>query len=53
MSYSKLLQAYIDKSGLTLDEITERCKAKGIDIHPTYISKLRNGTRPAPSEEIS
>lgn len=53
MPYSKLLQAYIDKSGLTLDEITERCKARGIDIHPTYISKLRNGTRPAPSEEIS
>ncbi|TEB06492.1 LexA repressor [Pelotomaculum schinkii] len=53
MSYAKLLQTYMERSGLTLDEITEGCRAKGLAIHPTYISKLRNGARNAPSEEIS
>lgn len=53
MSYSKLLDSYIAESNLTLEEIAERCKANGVDIHPSYISKLRKGTRPAPSEEIS
>lgn len=52
-SFSKLLGSYIDKSGLTLDEIADKCRSKGIEIHPTYISKLRKGTRSSPSEVIS
>lgn len=53
MNYSELLSSYIESSGLTLDQIVDRCKQRGVEIHPTYISKLRKGLRPAPSEEIS
>lgn len=53
MTYAELLQEYIKKSGMTLERIAEECGKRGVKIHPTYISKLRLGKRPAPSEEIS
>jgi SOS-response transcriptional repressor LexA len=53
LKYADLLSSYIEKSGLTLDQITEICKKNGVTIHPTYISKLRKGLRPAPTEDIS
>lgn len=51
MSYADLLRRYIEESGMTLEEIAKACKERGLDIHPTYISKLRTGARPAPSNE--
>ena len=51
MGYADLLRRYIEDSGMTLDEIAAACKARGLDIHPTYISKLRTGARPAPPNE--
>lgn len=53
MKYSKILQEYIDKSGMTLEEIASACHKKGVKVHSTYVSKLRLGQRPAPSDEIS
>lgn len=53
MSYASMLDSFITYSKLSLEEIADRCKQKGVDIHASYISKLRKGTRPAPSEEIS
>nr|PZN02956.1 MAG: hypothetical protein DIU66_08505 [Bacillota bacterium] len=53
MTYAELLQQYIKQSGKTLEQISKECAQKGVKIHPTYISKLRLGKRPAPSEEIS
>ena len=53
MSYAELLKKYIESSGKTLEEISEECEEMGIKIHSTYISKLRLGKRPAPSEDIS
>lgn len=51
MSYADLVRKHIEASGMTLEEIAAACKSRGLDIHPTYISKLRNGTRPAPTDE--
>lgn len=52
-SYAELLKSYIEKSGKTLDEISAECAKRGVTVHPTYISKLRLGKRPAPSDEIT
>jgi SOS-response transcriptional repressor LexA len=52
-TYSQLLKDAIEESGLTLDKIVERCKKKGLDIHATYISKLRTGKALPPSPEIT
>lgn len=38
---------------MTLEAISKGCREQGVDIHPTYVSKLRTGSRQAPSEEIS
>ncbi|MFD1777060.1 LexA family protein [Paenibacillus rhizophilus] len=53
MSYASILNEYIKKSGKTLDQISSDCAKEGVTVHPTYISKLRLGKRPAPSEEIT
>lgn len=53
MSYASMLDSIITYSKLNLEEIADRCKQNGVDIHASYISKLRKGTRPAPSDEIS
>ncbi len=53
VNYAELLKRYIAQSGMTLEEIANACAKLGVSIHPTYISKLRLGQRPAPSEDIS
>ncbi|MEC0171137.1 LexA family protein [Paenibacillus graminis] len=53
MSYAEILKDYISKSGKTLEQISKECELRGHTIHTTYISKLRLGQRPAPSDEIS
>lgn len=53
MSYARLLSEYIKRSGKTLEQISQDCADRQITVHPTYISKLRLGKRPAPSPEIT
>lgn len=51
--YSLLLSDLIDKSGLSLKEITERSERYGQKITDSYLSKLKNGKMPAPSFKMS
>ncbi|WP_339271467.1 helix-turn-helix transcriptional regulator [Paenibacillus sp. FSL K6-1330] len=53
MKYANLLSQYIEKSGLSLGEISRRAKKAGISIDRSYISKLKNNDVKAPSDEIS
>lgn len=53
MKYAEFLSKAIEDSGMTLEQIAHECVKRGVKIHPTYIGKLRNGQRPAPSEDIS
>jgi SOS-response transcriptional repressor LexA len=50
-SFSDLLREAIEESGMTLEQIVEGCKKRGLDIHATYISKLRLGKRLAPPDD--
>lgn len=53
MSYAEILKGFIEKSRKTLEQISKECKKKGVSVHTTYISKLRLGQRPAPSDHMS
>lgn len=53
MTYAELLSSYIEKSGKTLREVAELCNKKGYSLDYTYISKLKSGKRPPPSENLS
>lgn len=53
MEYSQLLSSYIEKSKLSLGEIAIKLQAKGIKIDRSYISKLKTGSRPGASEEVT
>lgn len=53
MGYKETLSQMVEKSGLTLREIADRCRAKGVNIDPSYISKLQTGKQAAASEKIS
>lgn len=54
MSYSDVLNQYIEKSGLTLGEIAKKINAMGIKIDRSYISMLKNNkTKNPASEEIN
>lgn len=54
MAYTQLLNSIIEKSGLSLKEIAERCTADGVKITSSYISTLRNDeNNRAPSDEVS
>lgn len=53
MGYAKLLTDYIERSELSLRRIAELCNKKGFSIDHSYISKLKNGKMPPPSEELS
>lgn len=48
-----MLDEMIRKSGLSLRQITKRCSEMNYDVTPSYISQLKNGKLPPPSEEIS
>ncbi len=51
--YGEILSKLIKKSNLTLRQIADRCNSQGLSIDPSYISKLKNGKQPPPSDEIS
>lgn len=53
MAYSDTLYKAIEESGLSLNEIAKRCTEHGISITYSYISQLRAGKIPPPSNEIS
>lgn len=49
MEYADYLKEKIKESGKTLEQISKELKLLGHDMHPTYISKLRLGSRLPPS----
>lgn len=53
MNYADLLSKYIDESRMSLGEISIQMKEKNHPIDRSYISKLKNGTRPPASEKVN
>jgi len=53
MNYAEMLSNMIDKSRLSLRQITKRCAELDLSITPSYISQLKNGKLPPPSPEVS
>lgn len=53
MSYQNVLAKMVEKSGLTLKELSEKCKDFGVKIDPSYISKLQTGKQPPASDEVN
>ncbi len=53
MSYSEMLSQIIEESELSLRQISKRCSDLNLNITPSYISQLKNGKLPPPSEEVS
>ncbi|GED67740.1 hypothetical protein BRE01_14420 [Brevibacillus reuszeri] len=53
MTYSEMLVKIIKESGLTLKEISEKCKEHGVKIDSSYISKLQTGKQPPASDEVN
>ena len=53
MNYAEMLCNMIDKSRLSLRQITKRCADLDLSITPSYISQLKNGKLPPPSPEVS
>ena len=53
MYYAEMLSIIIEKSKLSLRQITKRCSDLGLGITPSYISQLKNGKLPPPSPEVS
>ena len=53
MSYSETLSKMIKECGLSLREISERCRANGQKVDPSYISKLQTGNQDPASEDVN
>ena len=53
MNYAQMLSNMIDKSKLSLRQITKRCADLELSITPSYISQLKNGKLPPPTPEVS
>ncbi|PKM84974.1 MAG: hypothetical protein CVU86_04355 [Firmicutes bacterium HGW-Firmicutes-11] len=53
MTYAQMLDDIIRKSELSLRQIARRCNELNLKITPSYISQLKNGKLPPPSEEVS
>ena len=53
MTYAEMLSKMIEESELSLRQITNRCAGLNLNITPSYISQLKNGKLPPPSEEVS
>jgi transcriptional regulator with XRE-family HTH domain len=53
MSYAEILKNYIKKSNKTLEQISNECSVKGLQVTKSYISKIRSGKMPAPSDEVT
>ncbi|MCM3274211.1 helix-turn-helix domain-containing protein [Paenibacillus elgii] len=52
-SYKDLLKEYIESSGLSLSQIEQKLREKGLSTNKTYISKLQNGKLPPAGDEIN
>lgn len=53
MSYYEILNEIINESNLTHKQISEECKKIGVNIDPSYISKLKTGKQPPASDEVN
>jgi len=53
MSYSHAVKNMIKKSGATLQDIANRCTDAGVQITPSYLSKLQSGKQAPASEEVN
>lgn len=53
MNYASMLDNMIRESQLSLRKLSKRCNDLGLKITPSYISQLKNGKLPPPSEEVS
>lgn len=53
MNYAQMLDQMISSSELSLRQIAKRCNDLNLHITPSYISQLKNGKLPPPSEEVS
>jgi len=53
LNYAEMLSSMIDKSKLSLRQITKRCADLELSITPSYISQLKNGKLPPPTPEVS
>ena len=53
LSYAEILSNIIDKSKLSLRQITRRCADLDLSITPSYISQLKNGKLPPPTPDVS
>ncbi|WP_064016493.1 LexA family transcriptional regulator [Brevibacillus sp. SKDU10] len=53
MTYAELLSSYIEKSNLSLSQISNALKEKGFSTDKGYISKLQNNKIPPAGEELS
>ena len=53
MSYAEMLDRIIKESELSLRQISKRCGDLNLQITPSYISQLKNGKLPPPSEDVS
>ncbi|WPS85655.1 S24 family peptidase (plasmid) [Brevibacillus halotolerans] len=53
MTYAKLLSSYIEKSGLSLSQISTLLKERDFSTDKGYISKLQNGKVPPAGEDLS
>jgi transcriptional regulator with XRE-family HTH domain len=51
--YAEKLKQAITDSKKTLDQISDDCKNMGVEVTPSYISKLQNGYRKPPREKVS
>lgn len=52
-TYKEILNFILKRSGLTLEEVAEGCRKNDVYISASYLSKLRLGHRPPPSNKIS
>jgi len=48
-----MLNDAIDKSGLSLREVSRRCSDFGVNVTHSYISQLKSGKQSSPSSEIT
>lgn len=53
MSYTELLSEYISNAKISMRKIAEKCNERGFSIDHSYISKIRRGIKPPPSEDLS
>ena len=53
MAYKEVLSKMIKNSGVSLREISNRCKYFGVEVSSSYISQLQTGKLPPATEEVN